>query len=398
MELVKKTDIYLTRKGLRDGDLGVLAKVLRRSTALKTLWLGDNQIQLADETFTEALAASRTLRHLDLRNNKIDAAGVGQLARALAANNSLVRILLEGNQITLSDDRFTDALAGNRTLKLLNLAANKIDAAGAERLATALKANDTLLRISLRNNQISDQGAKSIADALGFNKSLEIVHLGENSIKDEGSKSLANSLLKNGTLCWMSLDKNKIGDMDAQNLATSLLVNRSLRTLSLKGNAIGDEGAESLADALDSNHALEQLCLEANPITNIVVTDNIDAMLADPNRKKQNEQMSTLDQLQRFRAKKNAEVASLKSDLANPMKQLETMLASKDAQIAALEAGRKNSLPIVETLDPTDDREAKRPRTRKHAVVERAALREQDRKFLRVKREKSDAATAADGA
>ena len=105
-----------------------------------------------------------------------------------------------------------------------------------------------------------------------------------------------------------------------------------------------------------------------------------------------------MDQLQRFRTKKNAEVASLKSDIANPMKQLKTMLASKDAQIAALETGRKNSLPIVETLDLTDDREAKRPRTQKHAVVERAALREQDRKFLRVKQEKSDAATVADGA
>ena len=147
------------------------------------------------------------------------------------------------------------------------------------------------------------------------------------------------------------------------------------------------------------NHALEILDLEENLITNIVVADNIDSMLADPNRKKQNEQVSLLDQLERFRPKKNAEIASLTAALANPMKQLKTMLASKDAKIATLEAGRRNSLPIVETLDLTDERrEAKRPRTRKHTLVECAALREQDRKFFRVKREKSEAATAVDGA
>ena len=70
----------------------------------------------------------------------------------------------------------------------------------------------------------------------------------------------------------------------------------------------------------------------------------------------------------------------------------------QEEKIALLEANHKNSLPIVETFDLTDEREVKRPRTQKHAVVERAALREQNKKLLRVKREKSSEAAAADGA
>ena len=225
------------------------------------------------------------MKCLSLRNNDIEAEGAERLARALQANNTLKALYLKGNQVNLRDNKFTDALTENRTLKILELDDSKIDDEGAERLATALTANNTLKTIGLRNNQISNRGAKSIADALVVNKSLEHIHLGKNTIKNEGSKSLANSLLKNGTLRWMSLDDNKIGDKGAQNLATYLLVNQSLRTLSLIGNIIGDEGAESLADALDSNHALETLDLEENLITNIVVADNIDAVLADPNRK-----------------------------------------------------------------------------------------------------------------
>ena len=198
----------------------------------------------------------------------------------------------------------------------------------------------------------------------------------------------------------MSLDDNKIGDKGARHLATSLLVNLSLRELHLEGNRIGNEGTMRLADALEYNHVLEKLALERNPITNIVLTDNIDAMLADPNRKNPSHQHSPLDLLEKFISNKEEKMASLQADLNDPVRQIDRMLARKDAQIAALEAGRRNSLPIVETCDLTDQRrETKCRRARKHAVVERAALREQ---LLRVKREKRDggdaaAATAADG-
>ena len=90
----------------------------------------------------------------------------------------------------------------------------------------------------------------------------------------------------------------------------------------------------------------------------------------------------------------------MQADLKDPARQLDGMLVRKDAKIAALEASHRNSLPIVETCGLADERrEAKRRRAWKHAVVERAALREQ---LLRVKREKRDggddaAAAAADG-
>ena len=398
-ELVKQKNIDLTGKGLGDGDLGVLVRVLQKSRVLKTLYLEDNEIHFSDDEFANALAGNRTLECLGLDENKIGAAGVGRIARALQANSTLESLFLGGNEITLSDNEFTDAIAASRTLKVLGLYSNKIDNEGAERLARALKANNALEELDLGGNQINDQGAKNIASALAVNKSLKVISLGGNAICDEGAKSLADCFcMSNRSLCHMYLDQNKIGDRGAQSFATSLVVNQSLRRLYLDGNVIGDEGAERLADALECNHILEYLNLEANPITNIVLTDNIDTMLADPSRKDRRGQMSSLDQMEKFHAKKDAKIAALKTELANPVKQLEKMLTAKDARIAALEASRKNSLPIVETLDLTGNREVKRPRTQKYAVVGRAELNEQRQRLLRVKRETNGGAAVGDGA
>ena len=72
-DLVTQQFINLGGKGLRDSDLDVLIKVLQKSTVHEELWLDDNQITLADNKFTNALARNRTLRvlYLDVRRARI---------------------------------------------------------------------------------------------------------------------------------------------------------------------------------------------------------------------------------------------------------------------------------------------------------------------------------------
>ena len=99
-----------------------------------------------------------------------------------------------------------------------------------------------------------------------------------------------------------------------------------------------------------------------------------------------NDAMSSLEQLVKFVAKKDEQIASkddqiasLKADLADPEKQLKALLASKDARISALEAKRAN----------------KRRRSNDEVVlVSRDVLRKQHQNTVRVKQEKN----AAEGA
>ena len=96
------------------------------------------------------------LRTKDLRNEDLDV-----VTKVLQKSDVLKKIDLWNNWIALVDGKFTDALANNHTLRILDLTCNDISAEGTKRLATALKANQTLQVISLYINQIGNEGPKA---------------------------------------------------------------------------------------------------------------------------------------------------------------------------------------------------------------------------------------------
>mmetsp|Transcript_5346 Transcript_5346/g.9457 ORF Transcript_5346/g.9457 Transcript_5346/m.9457 type:complete len:291 (+) Transcript_5346:119-991(+) len=205
------------------------------------------------------------------------------LIRVLQESEVLEVLLLCSNQITLSDGTFTDALAQNHTLRVLNLYNNKIGVEGATRLAEALKVNRTLQQI----------------------------HLG-----------------------W-----NHVGDKGAQMLADSFNVNSSLRQIWLNGNRIGDNGAHKLANALASNYSPIQLTLADNHISsdmNKNIKSIHDFMVKrDHEMKSKNEEIAAKDRAllgkEEELASKIEQIASLEAHV----KQLEQSLASKDNKIAS---------------------------------------------------------------
>ena len=169
-DLVRKEDIDLEYKNLRDKDLDVLVDVLRKSKVLEELDLYKNQLTLADGKFTDALANKNTLKSLDLSCNHIGAEGVERLADALKVNN---------------------------TLKKLTLYGNEIGAEGAKHFADALMENETLEEIDLDSNNIGDEGAKSIANCFMVNQSIREVNLEDNNITDDGAQKLIEALKRN---------------------------------------------------------------------------------------------------------------------------------------------------------------------------------------------------------
>ena len=62
------------------------------------------------------------------------------------------------NWITLANGKFTNALANNRTLRILDLSCNRLGDEEGKLLAARLKANETLWTIGLNRNQIGNNG------------------------------------------------------------------------------------------------------------------------------------------------------------------------------------------------------------------------------------------------
>lgn len=161
--LVKQKQINLGDQGLRDGDLDVLVKVLQKSKVLEQLSLYGNQITLADGKFTNALANNHTLRKLYLYNNKIGPEGAKKLEAVLKINETLQVLYLSLNQIGNEGSKsIADALMSNSSLQALDFSHNNIGDEGAESLAASLLVNESLRRIWLEGNNISNEGAEMV--------------------------------------------------------------------------------------------------------------------------------------------------------------------------------------------------------------------------------------------
>ena len=98
-QLVKQKKIALVGKELQDGDIGVLADVLEKSEVLKELNLMCNKISLRDDRFTDALARNKTLQVLSLYGNEVGVEGAKRLADVLRVNTTLQQLFLEGNDV-----------------------------------------------------------------------------------------------------------------------------------------------------------------------------------------------------------------------------------------------------------------------------------------------------------
>jgi len=97
---------------------------------------------------------------------------------------------------------------------------NNIGAEGAKELAKALATNTTLTKLIFYNDNIGAEGATALAKALTANTTLTTLIFYNNNIGDEGAKELAKALATNTTLTTLSLNINNIGAEGAKELAT----------------------------------------------------------------------------------------------------------------------------------------------------------------------------------
>ena len=122
----------------------------------------------------EELISDHKVAHLDLTGNDIRADGAAAIGRLLARNSALRSLNLEWNMVGVRGGVITiaSALKANRSLKELDLRNNRIAPDGATLLGEMLRYNNTLTHLDLRWNELGTVGGQAIVDALKYNESL----------------------------------------------------------------------------------------------------------------------------------------------------------------------------------------------------------------------------------
>eukprot|EP00795_Rhopilema_esculentum_P003073 gene3073-1358_t len=239
----------------------ILTTALKYNTFLEDLYLGDNDLQSADGvSIGTMLSANKTLQLLDLRNNSFRDAGLVHIANGLTdqANfdsGGLASIVLWNLGLTHEAMfGFCNALAKSKSLRSLNLGQNRLSDLGIQKIKPGLIRNRSLRKLGLLNTRISNEGAVALAEILADSISLSRIDVRENNIQIAGLMAVSLALKVNHSLIRIDLDKELKKEPGLETVQQSVLAdiynfchrNKQLARETISRESSTSEDSESL--------------------------------------------------------------------------------------------------------------------------------------------------------
>ena len=227
-----------------------LARSIAANSTLEKLVLSNCRINAGQLlTICNALTNIDTLKHLDLSNNHITNEMIMKLVEILSGNQiehlDLSYCLLGANSFAL-----VTAIANSVTLQYLDLSYNDISDDEARYVASVITANKYLYHLNLTNNQFCCESIQTILIAMSKIYSLKHVDLSSYSITDELAVELeevavSNSLLDSIVVYRYAIQKVKLDRVPAS--SAKLVLKQSL---CINDHTIYDNEASCIVEAL----------------------------------------------------------------------------------------------------------------------------------------------------
>ena len=143
-----------------------------------------------------------------------------------------------------------NSLGPKQRVATLNLGSNEMLAEGAAYVARAIRTLPTLTELELEGNHFDQAGAEAIAESLRDNETLRVLGLARNEIRAGGAKAIAHALLKNATLLSIDLSENKVKEDGLRNFADALREGEGTERGSSGGVDDDADGARSSAPSV----------------------------------------------------------------------------------------------------------------------------------------------------
>ncbi|TFY52667.1 hypothetical protein EVJ58_g9883, partial [Rhodofomes roseus] len=162
---------------------------------------------------------------------------------------------LKGNDIRTGITYISQVLKRNRTLKVLNLSENKLDVQGLIAVAEALKYNSCLETLDLSKNPCCGpglEGIQSLRTAFTLNDALKRLFLSSTGMTPAGAIALAEFLPESKSLLHLDLTMNNLDIAGVMALSSGLKANHTMRCLDVNIPPADEEMARMCRDILNT--------------------------------------------------------------------------------------------------------------------------------------------------
>ncbi|EKM53275.1 uncharacterized protein PHACADRAFT_175669 [Phanerochaete carnosa HHB-10118-sp] len=174
---------------------------------------------------------------------------------ALPRLGALRTLDLRGNDIRMGVTYIAQVLKRNRTLKVLNLSENKLDVQALVAIAEALKYNSCLETLDLSKNLCCGpnlEGVQSLRTAFTLNNALKRLFLSSTSLTSAGAIALAEFLPESTSLLHLDLTLNNLDIAGVMALSSGLKANHVMRCLDLNIPPDDEEMARMCREILNT--------------------------------------------------------------------------------------------------------------------------------------------------
>ncbi|KAF8637057.1 hypothetical protein AX16_010912 [Volvariella volvacea WC 439] len=174
---------------------------------------------------------------------------------ALPRVGALRTLDLEGNDLRMGVSYLAQVLKRNRTLKNLNLRDNKLDVQCLVVVAEALKYNSCLEMLDMSKNPCCGpmlEGIQSLRTAFTLNTALKRLFLSNTNLSSTGAIALAEFLPESTSLIHLDLTENNLDIAGVMALSSGLKANYVMRCLDLNIPPADEEFARMCRDILSS--------------------------------------------------------------------------------------------------------------------------------------------------
>lgn len=161
------------------------------------------------------------------------------------------------------------AMLQNHTIRRLSLRGNKIDDRVADSLFDVLCFNEVLEELDLGENMLGYDCVHVIGDALTENRSLKILCIDYNNLNAAGTSFLEvfrHGLEVNTSLRTLIMDGNKLGSSWGVGLAGAISRNNTLVQLSFRDNRLDVTAGNALFKAFDHAPFLKELAVSMDEV------------------------------------------------------------------------------------------------------------------------------------
>jgi Ran GTPase-activating protein (RanGAP) involved in mRNA processing and transport len=189
--------------------------------------------------FLNALNEAKPLTNLDLAGSKITRTCLEFLAYVLKFTTSLEDLDLGDNAIKDADGVVLfEALQSNRTLISLHLAHNQLGLESMRSLSMALRVNTTLMDLDLSHNKINGKALEILSQTVGKSCSLTSLNLANNAIQHKDVTHLIQLVRLFPELVDLDLAGNALENASVDYLRQYLRGDFTLKRINLTNNNI----------------------------------------------------------------------------------------------------------------------------------------------------------------